>query len=53
MKDYECVQVSHHRDVGIKIQEYVRKGWRLLTYQTSGDSSIGGIKHYLLFEEEH
>jgi hypothetical protein len=52
MKEYECVQVNHHQDVGPTIEEYIDAGWQLHTYQTSGDRSMGGVKHYLLFEKE-
>ena len=47
MKEYECVEVKHHKDVGKTIEEWQKKGWRLHTYQ------IGGLAvyHYLLFEK--
>jgi hypothetical protein len=50
MKVYECVQVNHHKKVADAIQEYIMKGWRLHTYQASGDG--GTVKHYLLFEKD-
>jgi hypothetical protein len=50
LKEWECVQVSHHKDVGITIVEWERKGWRLHDYQATG--SPGGVNHYLLFEKE-
>ena len=55
MKEYECVQIDHHKKIAAKIQEYIAKGWRLHTYQAAGLG--GGIfgfdssKHYLLFEK--
>jgi len=36
LKEYECVQVNHHRDVGGIIMEWQKKGWRLCTYQATG-----------------
>ena len=53
MKEWKCVEVKHHKDVGTTIEEYERKGWRFHTYQTAG---MGGgpmaynVNHYLLFE---
>jgi hypothetical protein len=54
LKDYECVEVKHHKDIGKTIEEYERNGWRLHTYQTAG---MGAgpmsyiVNHYLLFEK--
>lgn len=50
MKEYECVQVSHHKDIGKTIQEWQRKGWRLHTYQAVGYGTL--VNHYLLFERD-
>ena len=36
MKEYECVEVKHHKDVDKTIAEYQKNGWRLHTYQTAG-----------------
>jgi len=55
LKNYECVEVKHHKDVGKKIEEYERNGWHLHTYQTAG---MGAgpmsyiVNHYLLFEKD-
>jgi len=49
MKEYECVQVSHHADVGRIISEWQGKGWRLHTYQAAGQPTW--VVHYLLFEK--
>jgi hypothetical protein len=49
MKEYECVQVRHHKDVAATIEERQRKGWRLHTYQAAGDTTA--INHYLLLEK--
>jgi nitrogen fixation protein len=54
LKEYECVEVKHHKDVGRTIKEWQKNGWRLHTYQTAG---IGArpmsyiVNHYLLFEK--
>ena len=49
LKEYECVQVNHHRGVGGIIMEWQKKGWRLFTYQATGFGT--DVKHYLLFEK--
>ena len=49
MKEYECVQVDHHKRIAEVIQEYIMKGWRLHTYQAAGYGAI--VSHYLLFEK--
>ncbi|MCW3975291.1 MAG: hypothetical protein NWE86_03495 [Candidatus Bathyarchaeota archaeon] len=48
MKDYICVQVENHKEIGKTITEYQKDGWRLHTYQATGRDIW--IKHYLLFE---
>ena len=53
LKDYRCVEVKHHKDVGKTIEEYERNGWRLHTYQTAGMGAgpmSYSVNHYLLFE---
>ena len=53
MKEWDCVEVKHHRDIGKTIVEYQGKGWRLHTYQTAGMSAKPmsyTVSHYLLFE---
>ena len=55
MKQYECVQVGHHKDIGPTIDEYQKIGWHLHTYQAAvaNESLITPIvHHYLLFEKE-
>ena len=49
LKEWECVQVNHHKDIGKVIEEWERKGWRLHTYQATGYGT--DVKHYLLFEK--
>lgn len=54
LKEYECVEVKHHRDIGKVIAEYQRDGWRLHTYQAAGVDSgpMFTVSHYLLFERD-
>jgi len=49
LKEYECVLVGHHRDVGKVIAEWQEKGWRLHTYQVTEYRM--DVNHYLLFEK--
>ena len=49
LKEYECDQVNHHKDIGKTIDEWQKKGWRLHTYQATGFGT--DVKHYLLFEK--
>ncbi|UCD26766.1 MAG: hypothetical protein JSV75_01185 [Candidatus Bathyarchaeota archaeon] len=51
MKEWACVQVGHHKNVGKKIEEWQENGWRLHTY-CSAHIGIGTeVNHYLLFEK--
>ena len=50
MKEYECVEVSHHNKIAKKIEEYIVQGWRLHTYQATAQGSLPIVVHYLLFE---
>ena len=50
MKEYELVELDHHKKVAKKIQEYIVNGWRLHTYQATTRGSIPIVSHYLLFE---
>ncbi|MFC1963052.1 hypothetical protein ACFLVL_00295 [Chloroflexota bacterium] len=55
MKEYDCVEVNHHKDIGRIIREYQENGWHLHTYQTAGMGSVFGkssVKHYLLFDRD-
>ncbi len=54
VKEWECVQVDDHRDVGRTILEWQKNGWRLHTYQTVGMGAgpmSYRVNHYLLFEK--
>jgi hypothetical protein len=51
LKEWICVLVGHHDNVGNKIAEMEQQGWRLHSYQAAG---MGGaynytVNHYLLF----
>ena len=48
MKEYMCVQTGHHKKIAEVIQKYAIEGWRLHTYQATGEMSM--TTHYLLFE---
>jgi len=48
LKEWQCVQVGHHKDVGKVIAEWQEKGWRLHSYQATGERTA--VNHYLLFE---
>lgn len=53
LKEWECVEVGHHKDIGKIIEEWQRQGWSLHTYQAAGMGSgpmSFKINHYLLFE---
>ena len=50
MKEYECVEVKHHRNVGATIMRWQKNGWKLETYQVTGRDIW--INHYLLFGKE-
>jgi hypothetical protein len=50
MKEWQCILVSHHDDVGKAIMEWEQQGWKLNSYNTAG---MGGawnytVNHYLL-----
>jgi hypothetical protein len=44
---WECVEVSHHKNVGGTIEEWEKSGWNLYSYTAAGNP--GAISHYLLF----
>ena len=53
MKEWACVEVKHHKDIGKTIEEWQKNGWRLHTYQTAGMGAgpmAYNVNHYLLFE---
>lgn len=50
LKEWECIQLSHHKNIGQTIDRRQRDGWRLHTYQAQGTPTM--VNHYLLFERE-
>jgi hypothetical protein len=54
LKDWQCVEVKHNKDVGTTIKEWEKNGWHLHTYSTAGSAGpvTSIINHYLLFEKE-
>ena len=53
LKEWDCVEVGHHRDIGRVIEAWQRNGWSLHSYQATGKGSgpmSFQIYHYLLFE---
>jgi hypothetical protein len=49
LKEWTCVQVGHHKQIGEVIVNYQQKGWRLHSYQAEGTPTL--VNHYLLFEK--
>jgi nitrogen fixation protein len=50
LKEYTCVQVKNHKDVGKQIMQWQKNGWRLHTYSCAQVSVGADAYHYLLFE---
>jgi len=50
-QNWECVQLSHHKDIGRTIEEWESNGWTLFTYTCSQFQNTA-INHYLLFVKE-
>jgi len=51
MKEWRCILVSHHDEVGKAIMEWEQQGWRLNSYSTGMGGALSYIvNHYLLFE---
>ena len=50
LKEWECVQVNHHKDVSRIIEQWQKNGWRLHTYSCAVFRLGLEINHYLLFE---
>jgi len=49
LKEWKCVQVGHHNRIGQVIEKLEGEGWRLHTYQATGQATL--VSHYLLFEK--
>jgi len=53
LKEWKCVLVGHHDNVGKVIEEWEKTGWHLHTYQAAGDVGMTAafVNHYLLFDK--
>jgi len=51
LKEYECVEVKDHKDVGKAIEQWQKNGWRLHTYACTQYGIGGDVHHHLLFEK--
>jgi len=51
LKEWECVRVESHSDVGETIEQHQRKGWRLNTYRPINVGAGTDVDHFLLFEK--
>jgi len=49
LKEYACIQVSHHKEVPKAIADMQNLGCHLHTYQATGYGA--DVKHCLLFEK--
>jgi len=51
LKEWKCVLVGHHNDIGNAIEEWEKAGWSLHTYQATGTvgAAAAFVNHYLLF----
>ena len=53
MKEWKCVLVGHHDNVGKTVEEAEKAGWSLHTYAVAENVAIElGTNHYLLFERD-
>jgi hypothetical protein len=54
LKEWHCIQVNNHEDVGKTIEEWQKNGWNLHTYSTAGSAGAisSFVNHYLLFEKD-
>jgi len=50
LKEWTCIQVGHHKQIGEVIEKYQKEGWSLHTYEAEGTPTL--CNHYLLFERE-
>jgi hypothetical protein len=51
VKEWKCVQVGHHKNIGETIETWQKNGWNLHTYTCSQMRPGLEILHYLLFEK--
>jgi len=47
MKEWQCVLVSNHKDVGKTIEEHEKEGWWLHSYACAGNAALAlGTNHF-------
>jgi hypothetical protein len=51
LKEWKCVLVGHHDNVGKVIEDWEKAGWNLHTYTAAQMRPGLEINHYLLFEK--
>ena len=52
LKEWKCVLVGHHDNIGKVIKDWEKEGWHLHTYACAGNAAPAlGTNHYLLFEK--
>jgi len=51
LKEWECVRVESHSDVGKTIEKLQKMGWRLKTYRPIHIGKGTDVDHFLLFEK--
>lgn len=52
MKEWKCVLVGYHNNVGRVIEDWGKAGWRLHTYACAVNAVVTlGTNHYLLLEK--
>jgi len=51
LKEWKCVLVGDHKNVGEVIDSWQKNGWRLHTYACAGIGAMMAVNHYLLFEK--
>jgi hypothetical protein len=49
LKEWKCVQVGDHKNIGEVIVEWQKNGWHLHTYACAGIGAMMSVNHYLLF----
>jgi hypothetical protein len=50
LKEWDCVEVGHHKNIGQTIIGMQEKGWIFHTYQASGFGT--DVKHYCYLKKE-
>ena len=51
LKEWECVALGHHKNVGKTIEDWENAGWSLHTYSAAQMRPGIEIIHYLLFKK--